>query len=65
VKITRAKAYLPPNPNPHFNQSNMVVTVETDTGIVGVGEGGSKDLLEPSRGRLAATRSILNICGRT
>ena len=52
MKITRVKAYLPPNPNPHFNQSNIVVTVETDTGIVGVGEGGSKDLLEQAAGRL-------------
>jgi galactonate dehydratase len=52
MKITRVKAYLPPNPNPLFNQSDMVVTVETDTGIVGVGEGGSKDLLEQAAGRL-------------
>jgi hypothetical protein len=46
MKITRVRAYLPPNPNPLFNQSDMVVTIETDTGIMGVGEGGSKDLLE-------------------
>ena len=43
MKITRVRAYLPPNPNPLFNQSDMVVTVETDAGIMGVGEGGSKD----------------------
>jgi L-alanine-DL-glutamate epimerase-like enolase superfamily enzyme len=30
----------------------MVVTVETDAGITGVGEGGSKDLLEQAAGRL-------------
>lgn len=52
MKITRVRAYLPPNPNPLFNQSDMVVTIETDTGIVGVGEGGSKDLLEQAAGRL-------------
>src|SRR3979490_2501034 len=52
MKITRIRAYLPPNPNPLFNQSDMVVTIETDTGIIGVGEGGSKDLLEQAAGRL-------------
>src|SRR6266403_5766080 len=52
MKITRIRAYLPPNPNPLFNQSDMVVTIETDAGIVGVGEGGSKDLLEQAAGRL-------------
>jgi L-alanine-DL-glutamate epimerase-like enolase superfamily enzyme len=52
MKITRVRAYLPPNPNPLFNQSDMVVTVETDAGITGVGEGGSKDLLEQAAGRL-------------
>src|ERR1700757_634680 len=52
MKITRVRAYLPPNPNPLFNQSDMVVTIETDAGIVGVGEGGSKDLLEQAAGRL-------------
>jgi Mandelate racemase / muconate lactonizing enzyme, N-terminal domain len=38
--------------NPLFNQSDMVVTIETDAGITGVGEGGSKDLLEQAAGRL-------------
>src|SRR3982074_41332 len=52
MKITRVRASLPPNPNPLFNQSDMVVTIETDTGIMGVGEGGSKDLLDQSAGRL-------------
>jgi galactonate dehydratase len=52
MKISRVRAYLPPNPNPLFNQSDMVVTIETDTGILGVGEGGSKDLLEQAAGRL-------------
>jgi len=52
MKITRVRAYLPPHPNPLFNQSDMVVTVETDAGITGIGEGGSKDTLEQCAGRL-------------
>ena len=43
AKITRVRIYRPPNLNPLFNQSNMVVTVETDVGITGIGEGGAKD----------------------
>ena len=42
AKITRVRIYRPPTLNPLFNQSNMVVTVETDIGITGIGEGGSK-----------------------
>jgi len=52
MKITRVRVYKPPNPNPLFNQSDLVVTVETDAGITGIGEGGSKDLLEQCAGRL-------------
>src|SRR5882672_5231587 len=52
MKITRVRAYLPPNPNPLFNQSDMVITVETDTGVMGIGEGGSRDLLSQAAGRL-------------
>ena len=52
MKITRVRAYLPPNPNPLFNQSDVVVTIETDAGITGIGEGGVKDTLAPSAGRL-------------
>jgi len=52
MKITRIRAYLPPNPNPLFNQSDVVVTIETDAGITGIGEGGSKDTLSQSAGRL-------------
>jgi L-alanine-DL-glutamate epimerase-like enolase superfamily enzyme len=52
MKITRVRAYLPPNPNPLFNQSDVVVTIETDAGITGIGEGGSKDTLSQSAGRL-------------
>jgi galactonate dehydratase len=52
MKITRVRVYQPPNPNPLFNQSDLVVTVETDAGITGIGEGGSPDLLAQSAGRL-------------
>ena len=52
MKITRVRAYLPPNPNPLFNQSDTVVTIETDAGITGIGEGGSHDTLAQSAGRL-------------
>ncbi len=52
MKITRVRAYLPPHPNPLFNQSDVVVTVETDAGITGIGEGGAKDTLSVSAGRL-------------
>ena len=52
MKITRVRAYTPPNPNPLFNQSDVVVTIETDAGITGIGEGGSKQMLEQSAGRL-------------
>jgi predicted AAA+ superfamily ATPase len=44
--------YSPPDPNPLFNQSDLVVTVETDSGIMGIGEGGSRDMLEQCAGRL-------------
>ena len=46
MKITRIRIYRPRKPNPHFQQSDMVVTVETDAGFTGIGEGGSRDTLE-------------------
>ncbi len=52
MKITRVRVYSPPNPNPLFNQADLVVTVETDAGITGIGEGGSQQLLEQCAGRL-------------
>src|SRR6266540_2877128 len=52
AKVTRVRIYRPPNFNPLFNQSNMVVSVETDAGITGIGEGGSKDTLEQCAGTL-------------
>src|SRR5258705_1149537 len=50
--IKRVRVYAPPNPNPIFNQSDLVVTVETDAGVTGIGEGGAKDTLEQCAGRL-------------
>src|SRR3989442_66297 len=52
AKITRVRIYRPPNLNQLFNQSNMLVTVETDIGITGIGEGGAKDTLEQCAGTL-------------
>ncbi len=52
MKITRVRVYSPPKPNPLFNQSDLVVMVETDAGITGIGEGGSKDTLQQCAGRL-------------
>src|SRR5260370_14319078 len=52
AKITRVRIYKPPALNELFNQSNMIVTVETDIGITGIGEGGSKDTLEQCAGTL-------------
>ncbi len=50
MKITRVRYYLSPNPRPSFNQSTNIVTVETDQGITGIGEGGSKDTIEQCAG---------------
>jgi L-alanine-DL-glutamate epimerase-like enolase superfamily enzyme len=52
AKITRIRVYTPPVLNTLFNQSNLVLTVETDIGITGVGEGGSRDTIEQCAGRL-------------
>src|SRR3954469_18937206 len=46
LKIRRVRFYQPQRANPTFNQSNRIVTVETDAGITGIGEGGSKDMME-------------------
>ena len=52
AKITRVRIYEPPNVNRLFNQSDMLITVETDIGITGIGEGGAKDTLEQCAGNL-------------
>ncbi|HUI42117.1 MAG TPA: mandelate racemase/muconate lactonizing enzyme family protein [Terriglobia bacterium] len=46
LKITRVNFYHNPDSPPLFNQSFHIVTVETDQGITGVGEGGARDTLE-------------------
>ncbi len=46
AKITRIRYYHVPDSRPLFNQSGHIVTVETDAGITGVGEGGSRDTIE-------------------
>ncbi|MCX6603184.1 MAG: mandelate racemase/muconate lactonizing enzyme family protein [Acidobacteria bacterium] len=52
IKVKRVRIYEPPNVNQTFAQSNMLVTVETDNGLVGIGEGGKKDTLEQCAGTL-------------
>ena len=47
TKVTKIRVFYPPNYNPNgpqaFPQSNMVVLVDTDAGITGIGQGGSPD----------------------
>jgi hypothetical protein len=55
AKITRIRFCEAPNVMPlqiPLLQSNMVVTIETDANITGIGEGGTRDTLEPCAGRL-------------
>jgi galactonate dehydratase len=52
MTITRVRLYAPPNPNPLFNQSDLVVTIETDADLTGIGEGGSRQMIEQCAGRL-------------
>ncbi len=47
LKITKIRYYSAPGYNkPLFNQARGIVEIETDGGIVGIGEGGSKDMIE-------------------
>jgi L-alanine-DL-glutamate epimerase-like enolase superfamily enzyme len=47
MKIKKIRYYSAPGYNkPLFNQARGIVEVETDSGLVGIGEGGSKDMLE-------------------
>jgi L-alanine-DL-glutamate epimerase-like enolase superfamily enzyme len=47
LKITRVKYYSAPGyTKPTFNQARGIVEIETDGGITGIGEGGSKDMIE-------------------
>src|SRR5690348_10782741 len=47
TKVTKIRVFYPPNYNPNgpqaFPQSNMVVLVDTEAGITGIGQGGSPD----------------------
>lgn len=52
LKITRIRCYRPPHFNPSVNQSDQIVTVETDEGITGIGEGGTRDSIEQCSGML-------------
>lgn len=47
MKITKIRYYSAPGYNkPLFNQARGIVEVETDAGLIGIGEGGSKDMIE-------------------
>ena len=46
IKITRVRFYHNPGTRPMINQSFNIVTIETDQGITGIGEGGSRDTIE-------------------
>ena len=50
MKITRVRYYHVKTSRPIFNQSSHIVTVETDAGITGVGEGGHRDSIEQLAG---------------
>lgn len=43
ARITRVRFYRVADSRPIFNQSGHIVTVETDAGLTGIGEGGSAD----------------------
>lgn len=46
AKVTAVRFYRVSDSRPIFNQSSHIVTVETDAGITGIGEGGSRDTVE-------------------
>jgi galactonate dehydratase len=47
MKITRIRLYEASGMRENmFNQSERIVTVETDAGVMGIGEGGTKDTIE-------------------
>ncbi|MDX2021117.1 MAG: mandelate racemase/muconate lactonizing enzyme family protein [Deltaproteobacteria bacterium] len=52
MKITRVRFYEVPDAGPLFNQSMHIVTVETDAGITGIGEGGHHDTVMQCAGML-------------
>jgi L-alanine-DL-glutamate epimerase-like enolase superfamily enzyme len=52
LKIRRVRFYRNPKSPPHYNQSFHIVTVETDQGITGVGEGGSGETVQQCAGMI-------------
>lgn len=47
LKITKIRYYAAPGyTKPLFNQARGIVEIETDGGIIGIGEGGTKDMIE-------------------
>ncbi|MEO8417048.1 MAG: mandelate racemase/muconate lactonizing enzyme family protein [Ginsengibacter sp.] len=47
LKITKIRYYSAPGyTKPLFNQARGIVEIETDGGIIGIGEGGSNDMIE-------------------
>jgi hypothetical protein len=47
LKITKIRYYSAPGyTKPLFNQARGIVEIETDGGIIGIGEGGTKDMIE-------------------
>ncbi len=47
MKIKKIRYYaIPGYSKPLFNQARGIVEIETDGGIIGIGEGGSKDMIE-------------------
>lgn len=47
LKITKIRYYAAPGyTKPLFNQARGIVEIQTDGGLVGIGEGGSKDMVE-------------------
>ena len=69
AKITRIRFFEAPTVMPlqiPLLQSNMVVTIETDANLTGIGEGGTRDTLEPCAGRLIGKNPFhIERCGRT
>ena len=52
LRIRRVRYYVPPRSRPLLSQSNAIVTVETDQGVTGIGEGGSPDTVKALAGLL-------------
>ena len=55
MKITRVRLFESPITRPMINQSHHIVTVETDAGLTGIGEGGSADLINDCAVHLIGT----------